>query len=73
MILFALAGLCVGLGFMIGSYRHDFMKRCRHRAILYREANAYYIQIVQGPMSGLKADLYPSDMRFDSPSIEEGE
>lgn len=74
MIFTALIGICVGIGsgLMFESYRHDLMKRRRHRAILYREDNAYYIQIVRGPMSGLKADLYPSDMRFDSPDIGSG-
>lgn len=72
-MMFIFAGLCVGLGFGLSSYRNDFLKRCRHRAILYREDNAYYIQIVQGPLTGLKADLYPSDMRFDSPSTGDGD
>lgn len=63
MILF-ISGMCLILGYLIGHFRYQAEKRMEHRAILYRENHAYYIQLVNGPMTGLVAHLYPSDMRF---------
>jgi len=70
MILF-IAALCLALGYTIATYRQQFERGMSHRAILYREDNAYYIQVVQGPMTGLRANLYPSDMRFEAPLDED--
>jgi len=63
MILF-ISGMCLLLGYMLSHFRQQAEKSMMHRAILYREQNAYYIQLVKGPMTGLRAHLYPSDMRF---------
>lgn len=61
---FIVAFGATALGYMLSDLRHKRDKRLTHRAILYKEDNGFYVQIVRGPMTGVKAHLYPSDMRF---------